>query len=241
MSTRSFSCLLSAVFLLSISTVRAQDEAPAKRDAPKLETTLEKASYAIGYNIGNDLKRQGLDLDPKIIAVGIASAMEGTESALTEEQVGEVFAALRQEMQKKEAAKATTNLEAGKKFLEANKKKDGVKVTKSGLQYLVIKEGDGAVPKKTSTVSTHYRGTLIDGSVFDSSYQGEAPEATDEPVSFGVTQVIKGWTEALQLMKVGSHYRLFIPSELAYGEQGPGKIGPNSTLIFEIHLLNSEE
>jgi len=234
-------CLFSAVLLLSTITVSAQEEAPAKEEAPKLETTLDKASYAIGYNIGKDLKRQGLELDPKTIAQGIAAALSGTKSVLSEEEVTEVFAAIREEMMKKEAEKGSKNLEAGKKFLEENKKKEGVKVTKSGLQFLVIKEGDGAVPTKASKVSTHYRGTLIDGTVFDSSYEGDAPGEKDEPVSFGVTQVIKGWTEALQLMKVGSHYRLFIPSELAYGENGPGEIGKNSTLIFEIHLIDSQE
>jgi FKBP-type peptidyl-prolyl cis-trans isomerase len=241
MVIRSVVFLLSAVFALSTLTVLAQDETPANKETPKLETTLDKASYAIGYNIGKDLKRQGLELDPKTIAQGIAASLSGAKSALSEEEVAEVFAALRQELMKKEAEKGTKNLEAGKKYLAANKAKEGVKVTKSGLQYLVIKEGDGAVPTKASTVSTHYRGTLIDGSVFDSSYKGEAPAEGDEPVSFGVTQVIKGWTEALQLMKVGSHYRLFIPSELAYGENGPGEIGANSTLIFEIYLIDSQD
>ncbi len=232
--------LFSVVVLCSSLTATAQDEAPAKQEAPKLETTLDKASYAIGFNIGKDLKRQGLELDPKKIALGIAAAMEGSKSALSEEEIATVFAALRQEMMKKESEKGTKNLEAGKKFLEENKKKDGVKVTKSGLQYMVIKEGTGAVPTKNSTVSTHYRGTLVDGTVFDSSFEGEGPTAADQTVSFGVTQVIKGWTEALQLMKVGSHYRLFIPSELAYGENGPGEIGANSTLIFEIYLIDSD-
>lgn len=234
-------CLFSAVLVLSAFNVSAQDETPATKEAPKLETTLDKASYAIGYNIGKDLKRQGLALDPKTIAEGIAAALDGTKSALSEEEVTEVFAGLRQEMMKKESEKGTKNLEAGKKFLEENKKKEGVKITKSGLQYLVIKEGDGAIPTKASTVSTHYRGTLINGTVFDSSFEGDAPAKGDEPVSFGVTQVIKGWTEALQLMKVGSHYRLFIPSELAYGENGPGEIGANSTLVFEIYLMDSKE
>lgn len=233
--------LCSAAIVLSAISVSAQDETPAKEEAPKLETTKDKASYAIGFNIGRDLKRQGLDLDPKIIAEGIAASIAGKESALTEEQVAEVFGALREEMAAKEAKKGETNLANGKKFLEENKAKEGVKVTKSGLQYLVIKEGDGAVPTKASTVSTHYRGTLVDGTKFDSSYEGKEPAEGDAPVSFGVTQVIKGWTEALQLMKVGSHYRLFIPSELAYGENGPPSIGPNQTLIFEIYLLSSEE
>jgi FKBP-type peptidyl-prolyl cis-trans isomerase FklB len=241
MVIRSLLCLLSAVFAISTLTVLAQDETPANKETPKLETTLDKASYAFGYDFGKKLKREGLELDPRTIAQGIADAMSGTKSALSDEEVSEVFTALREEMMKKEAEKGTKNLEAGKKFLAENKAKDGVKVTKSGLQYLVLKEGDGDVPTKDSTVTTHYRGTLIDGSVFDSSYKGEAPEDGDEPVSFGVTKVIKGWTEALQLMKVGAHYRLFIPSELAYGENGPREIGAHSTLIFEIYLIDSKE
>ncbi len=139
MSVRSLLCLSSVVLVCSFITVNAQDEAPAKKEAPKLETTLEKASYAIGFNIGKDLKRQGLELDPQIIAQGIAASLEGADSALTEEQVAEVFKALREEMMKKESQKGAKNLEAGKKFLETNKAKEGVKVTKSGLQYLVIK------------------------------------------------------------------------------------------------------
>ena len=140
--------------------------------------------------------------------------------------------------EQKNAAKLAEN----QKFLDGNKAQKGVKVTKSGLQYLVVKEGDGPVPTAKSKVKTHYRGKLLNGTVFDQSYEGEAPADTDEPVSFGVTQVIKGWTEALQLMKTGSHYRLFIPSELAYGSRGAGgAIGPNEVLIFEIHLLETAD
>ena len=242
MLIRPFLTHLSAFVCLTVlSTMTiAQDAAPAKEEAPKLETTKDKAGYAIGYNIGKDLKKQGLDLDAKTIAAGIAAALSGTESALTPEEVDAVFGELRKEMMKKESEKGAKNLEAGKKFLEANKAKDGVKVTKSGLQYMVIKEGTGATPTTKSTVSTHYRGSLIDGTVFDASYKEDTPADGEEPVSFGVTQVIKGWTEALQLMKVGSHYRLFIPSELAYGENGPGEIGSNSVLVFEIYLIDSK-
>ena len=218
-----------------------QDSVSAQEEAPKLETTLEKASYQIGIQIGTDLKRQGLDLDPKIIAIGIQTALSGKKSILSEDEIRGVFAEMQQEMKRKVAEKGTKNLEAGKKFLEENKKKEGVKTTKSGLQYLVIKEGTGATPTTDSTVSTHYRGRLIDGTIFDNSYEGEAPTAEDQPVSFGVTQVIKGWTEALQLMKVGAKYRLFIPSELAYGANGPGEIGANSVLIFDIELVNVSE
>jgi len=223
------------ILVAAISGIgNAQETTPAKTEAPQLKTIPEKASYAIGYDIGKNLKRQGLELDLKIVAQAIAAAMSGQESVLTDDEIQEVFAAVREGLVKKK-------LDANKKFLEENKAKEGVKVTKSGLQYIVIKEGTGAKPTKTSTVSTHYRGTLLDGTVFDGSFKGDAPTPDEKPVSFGVTQVIKGWTEALQLMTVGSHYRLFIPSELAYGERGPGEIGPNAILIFELYLVESED
>lgn len=238
MITRSLFAAATCCLIVVLAT--AQDPAPAKNQAPELKTNKEKASYLIGFNIGNDLKQQGLDVDVKTLASGIAAALAGNPRGISDEEAQMVFRELQAELAKKSAAKAAKNLEDGRKFLEANKEKEGVKVTKSGLQYIVIKEGDGAVPTTDSTVSTHYRGTLIDGTMFDSSYAGEAPVAGEEPVSFGVTQVIKGWTEALQLMKVGSKYRLFIPSELAYGEQGPASIGPNSVLIFDIELISAE-
>jgi FKBP-type peptidyl-prolyl cis-trans isomerase len=236
MLIRSFHCHTFALFLIAaIAGVgNAQDAAPAKTEEPQLKTISEKASYAIGYDIGKNLKRQGLELDLKVIALGITAAMESQECALSDDEIQEVFAAVKEGLAKKK-------LDANKKFLEQNKAKEGVKVTKSGLQYIVIKEGTGAKPTTTSTVSTHYRGTLLDGTVFDGSYKGDAPTPGEKPVSFGVTQVIKGWTEALQLMTVGSHYRLFIPSELAYGERGPGEIGPNSILIFDLYLVGSED
>lgn len=212
--------------------------APAENAAPKMETTIEKASYAIGTQIGAQFRRQGLALDVKLVAAGIAATMNGGKSALSDAELQEAMGALQGEMQKRASEKGQKNLEAGKKFLEENKSKEGVKVTKSGLQYQVLKEGAGAVPTTDSSVATHYRGKLIDGTVFDNSYDGEAPTPEDEPVSFGVTQVIKGWTEALQLMKAGSKYRLFIPSELAYGANGPPSIGPNQVLVFDIELIS---
>lgn len=226
--------------LLNGSTAQepAAKAAATENEAPKMETTTEKASYAIGTQIGAQFRRQGLTLDIKLVAAGIAATMNGGKSALSDAETQEVMGALQGEMQKKSAEKGVRNLEDGKKFLEANKSKEGVKVTKSGLQYQVLKEGAGATPTTDSTVATHYRGKLIDGTVFDNSYDGEAPTAADEPVSFGVTQVIKGWTEALQLMKAGSKYRLFIPSELAYGPNGPPSIGPNQVLVFDIELIS---
>ncbi len=206
----------------------------AAQDAPKLETDEQKASYGIGFNIGSSILRDGLALDPALIAAGIEAALKGQKSAVTTE---EIQAAMESMSKKKSAEKLKSNA----KFLEENKAKKGVQVTKSGLQYTVIKEGTGDKPTAKSRVKTHYRGKLLNGTVFDQSYEGDAPAAADMPVEFGVTQVIKGWTEALQLMKPGAHYRLFIPSELAYGERGTpgGPIGPNEVLIFEIHLLEA--
>jgi FKBP-type peptidyl-prolyl cis-trans isomerase FklB len=218
-------------FLTACTPAIAQDK------APELKTVTDKASYQIGMNIGNNLRKQGLPVVPDLVVKGLLAGLKGEKSPLTAEEMQEVFAALDQEMRKRQQAKAGQNREAGEKFLAANKAKDGVNVTRSGLQYIVVKEGTGPKPTTDSEVTTHYRGSLIDGTVFDGSYEGDAPTESDEPISFGVTQVIKGWTEALQMMKVGSHYRLFIPSELAYGANGPGEIGPNSVLIFDIYLL----
>lgn len=208
----------------------------AAQDAPKLETDEQKASYGIGFNIGSSILRDGLALEPALIAAGIEAALKGQKSALPPDELQTALQAL---AQKKSADKLKSNA----KFLEENKAKKGVQVTKSGLQYTVVKDGTGAMPTPKSRVKTHYRGKLLNGTVFDQSYEGDAPAASDMPVEFGVTQVIKGWTEALQLMKPGAHYRLYIPSELAYGERGTpgGPIGPNEVLIFEIHLLEAAE
>ena len=232
------------ILAMSLTTIaQGQEGADAKAadtKAPAMETDQAKASYAIGFNIGNDIKSKGLELDPQLIAAGIAAALKGEESALTEAQIAAAFAAMEKDMRAKSAAKATKNLEVGKKFLEENKSKEGVKVTKSGLQYIVIKEGTGATPTTDSTVTAHYRGTFIDGKSFDGTYEGKEPTEKDRPIPFPVTGVIAGWTEALQLMKVGAHYRLFIPGNLAYGEAGRPGIEPNSVLIFDIHLVESE-
>lgn len=202
------------------------------QDAPKLETDEQKASYGIGFNIGSSIRRDGLELDPELIAAGIAAGLKGAESTVSPE---EVQAAMQAMQQKKAAEKLKTNA----KFLEENKAKKGVQTTKSGLQYTIIKEGAGAAPTAASKVRTHYRGKLLSGVLFDQSYEGEAPAASDMPAEFGVGQVIKGWTEALQLMKPGAHYKLYIPSELAYGERGTpgGPIGPNEILVFDVHLV----
>jgi FKBP-type peptidyl-prolyl cis-trans isomerase len=218
------------------STVQAQQggqaQPPQGQPAPPaLKTTKDKASYGIGLSIGGNLKRAGLDLDLAILMRGIADVLSGAKPALTPEEAQQSIAALQQEAGTRLADK---NKQEGAAFLAKNKVADGVKTLPSGLQYKVIKAGDGKVsPKATDTVSTQYTGRLLDGTVFDSS-RGEA-------VSFGVNQVIAGWTEALQLMKVGDKWQLFIPSELAYGAQGAGgAIGPNATLVFDIELVKIE-
>jgi len=198
----------------------------------------QKASYAIGADIASNIKRQGMDLDPKAIAAGITDTFAG-KTQLTDAEMKEVLAEFRTQMmaqmETKQKAAGEKNLKDGEAYLAANAKKEGVKATKTGLQYKVIKEGKGKTPKATDSVKVHYHGTLIDGSVFDSSVE------RGEPISFPVGGVIAGWTEALQLMKEGDKWQLVIPSKLAYGEQGPGgKIGPNSTLIFDVELLAVE-
>ncbi len=197
----------------------------------EFKTVGDKVSYAVGLNIGRSLQQQGLDVDLKMLTAGIAAILSDTKPALTDEQVQAAFMEYQSE-------KAKAGKEIVRKFLDENAKQKGVQQTKSGMQYQVLREGSGEKPTTQSTVSTHYRGKLINGKVFDESYKGVAPVETDRPVSFGVTQVISGWTEALQLMKVGAKYRLFIPPELAYGDRGQSSIPPNSLLIFDIELVS---
>jgi FKBP-type peptidyl-prolyl cis-trans isomerase len=222
---------LPAVFtiLIGIPVVAAAQDTP--EPVVEFKTVADKVSYAVGLNIGRSLQQQGLEVDLKLLSAGIAAILSDTKPALTEAEARAAFEEYRSEKEK--AGKKIV-----RKFLEENAKKKGVQQTKSGLQYLVLREGTGEKPTKQNTVSTHYRGKLMNGNVFDESYKGESPTATDRPVSFGVTQVIAGWTEALQLMKVGAKYRLFIPSELAYGEREQSSIPPNSLLIFEIELMS---
>jgi len=201
-----------------------------------LKTENEKLSYSIGFNFGTSLKRQSIDLDLDVLLRGMKDALGGGETLLSAKEQQEAITAFQKEQNEKMAEKqkemAMKNMEAGKRFLSENKGKPGVVTLKSGLQYKVITEGKGPKPKDTDTVKTHYRGTLIDGTEFDSSY------ARGEPASFPVKGVIAGWTEALQLMHVGSKWELYIPSDLAYGDRGAGnRIGPGETLIFEIELL----
>ena len=215
----------------------------AKKDVPRitvqkvdtLKTEMDKVSYAIGTQLGQNFKRQGVDIKIGPLLRGLRDAMDGKQLALNEEQIKQVMQdfskqmmAKRQEQQKLEAAK---NVAAGKAFLEANKSKEGVKVLPSGLQYKILKAGTGNSPTAEDTVRTHYSGKLIDGTEFDSSIK------RGKPAEFPVKGVIKGWTEALQLMKEGGKWQLFIPPDLAYGERGNRSIPGNSTLIFEVELL----
>jgi FKBP-type peptidyl-prolyl cis-trans isomerase FklB len=206
------------------------------QNVTELKDEKEKVSYSIGLDIGNTFKKQNMDINLDVLMAGLRDATSGKTPLLNEEQVKETMTAYSKTMMEAQANKAREagkkNLEIGEKFLAENKSKEGVKTTPSGLQYKVLKEGSGTPPKETDVVETHYRGTLIDGKEFDSSYK------RNEPTSFPVNRVIKGWTEALQLMKPGSKYQLFIPASLAYGERGAGQdIGPNETLIFEVELL----
>jgi FKBP-type peptidyl-prolyl cis-trans isomerase FklB len=206
------------------------------QNKPSLKDQKDKASYSIGYDIGSTFKKQNVEINPDSLMAGIKDALSGKE-AMSKEDRDKTLATFQKELQEKQAATtkaaAEKNAAEGEKFLAENKKKEGVKTTASGLQYKVLKEGTGESPKATDSVVTNYKGTLLDGTEFDSSYK------RNEPATFPVNRVIPGWTEALQLMKPGSKYQLFIPSKLAYGERGAGKdIGPNSTLIFEVELLS---
>lgn len=191
-----------------------------------------KASYAIGYQVGRALKSQGAEVDPATIAAAIKDTMAGNELRMTEDEMRQAIQALQSRNQGGDPKVAAENAAKGKEYLDANKAKPGVQVTASGLQYKVISAGSGASPKATSTVKVHYRGMLIDGTEFDSSYK------RGQPAEFGVSQVIRGWTEALQLMKKGAKYQLTIPSELAYGARNSGTIPANSVLNFEVELLD---
>ena len=198
--------------------------------SPQLKDQKDKVSYSIGMQIGFNLGRQKVDINPDILAAGIKDAL-ANKPQLTPDQVKDVMAQFEKDMEQKQKELGEKNKTEGAKFLEENKKKPDVKTTASGLQYKLIKDGTGAQPKATDMVTVNYRGTLIDGTEFDSSYK------RGQPATFPVNGVIKGWTEALQLMKQGSKYQLFIPANLAYGERAMGPdIGPNSTLIFEVEL-----
>jgi len=205
-----------------------------------LKNDKDKVSYSIGLDIGKNFKSQSIDIDPDILAKGIKDMLSGNKPLMTDEEVQATMTDFRKEMTAKQTARAQEagekNKKEGETFLAENKNKEGVVTLPSGLQYKIITEGSGAKPKPTDTVTVNYRGALIDGTEFDSSYK------RGQPASFKVTGVIPGWTEALQLMKAGSKWQLFIPSSLAYGERGTGRdIAPNATLIFDVELISIQD
>lgn len=241
--------LLSASLLFAIAACKPVDrDAAAAEDTdgspsadaaiPGLKTEKQQVSYMIGMQIGESLKPVKDEIDMAMVERAIRTSVEDGKLLMTPEQAMEVAKTFGERMQAKQqaeaVAKAKTNLDEGAKFMAANANKPGVKTTDSGLQYQVLTEGEGAKPKADQTVRVHYKGELLDGTTFDSSYD------RGEPAVFALNQVAPGWAEGVQLMPVGSRYKLWIPSKLGYGEQGTpgGPIGPNATLVFEVELLD---
>jgi FKBP-type peptidyl-prolyl cis-trans isomerase FklB len=220
----------------------AQETVPAKPKlaaTKELKTTKDQASYAIGLNIGRNLKRDGLELNAETLVMGLMDSLSGGKAKMTEEQCRAALEMLDRELQQvmteKNKVVGDKNKKDGQAYLAANKKKQGVVALPSGLQYSVLKAGTGPSPTEKDTVRAHYHGTLIDGKVFDSSVERK------EPLVIPVGGVIRGWTEALQKMKVGDKWRLVVPPELAYGPDGaPPDIGPHAVLVFEVELLGIE-
>ena len=232
------STVLIAAFLASHAGAEDKKiETPKAAEAkPDAKSEKDKVSYAIGMFFGNTIKRQAIDVDVDSVAKAIKDVVSGGTTRMTEQEAQQTIQAMQRDMMARREAEnkvlGEKNKMEGTTFLAANAKKPGVMTTTNGLQYKVITEGKGEKPKITDTVSTHYKGRLINGTEFDSSYK------RGQPAEFPVTGVIKGWTEALQMMKVGSKWELYIPSNLAYAERGsPPNIGPDATLIFEIELL----
>ena len=214
----------------------AKADAPAATAIPGLATEKEQVSYMIGMTMGKQLEQVKDEVDLDTLVKAVKNSLAGEKLLLTDEQAQKIGESFGQKMQAKHIAKmmadAKKNLEDGQKFLADNAKKPGVKTTASGLQYIVVTEGTGAKPKSSDNVKVHYKGTLLSGKTFDSSYD------RGEPATMPLAGVIPGWSEGLQLMSVGSKYKFFIPAALAYGEQGPPVIGPNATLVFEVELLD---
>jgi FKBP-type peptidyl-prolyl cis-trans isomerase FklB len=207
---------------------------------PQLKDENDRANYSLGHQIGGDFEQQGVQIRPELVVKGIQDGLSGAEPLMSPEDMNQTLMDLKKRIvtaQRDERKKAADkNLADGKAFLAENAKKEGVKTLPSGLQYKVIQEGSGATPEATDTVVVQYRGTLIDGTEFDSSY------SRGKPATFRADRVIRGWTEALQMMKEGAKWQLFIPPDLAYGQRSAGaKIGPNSTLIFEVELISIGE
>jgi FKBP-type peptidyl-prolyl cis-trans isomerase len=235
---------LALVAVISVFALAAcrQAGSPGARALKKenLDSQMKKVSYAIGLDIGKNFKARSMAIDLDVMLQGLRDGQQGGEPLLKDNEIQAVMTQFQQEMMKAEQDKRQLlggeNKAKEEVFLKENAQKPGVKVTASGLQYRVLSEGTGPLPKESDTVRVHYRGNLLDGTEFDSSYK------RNEPAVFPLKGVIKGWTEALQLMRVGAKYQVFIPSRLAYGENGAGQvIGPNATLVFEVELLGIEK
>jgi len=230
--------LATSLFLVGCEEAAKPNAGATAPAAVVLESEIQKVSYIMGTNIGGQIKSEAFEVDIPSLTLGLSDAVAGNEPQLSEEQVKVVIEAFQAKMMADQEASAKlvaeTNLQEGETFLTENAKKDGVVVLESGLQYKVLTAGSGAIPAPENTVEVHYVGTLIDGSEFDSSIKRGVP------AQFGVTQVIPGWVEALQLMKEGAKWELYVPAGLAYGPGGTGGlIGPNQTLIFEVELLKA--
>jgi FKBP-type peptidyl-prolyl cis-trans isomerase len=228
---------VAAAALIAAACAKTGDQAPA---AGELTTDAQKFGYAIGVDLGKSLKQVEGDVDVAALKTGLDEALSGKEPRLNDKERQEIKTTVAKKIQAKQleerTAKAAKAKEEGEKFLAENAKKAGVKTTASGLQYEALQEGSGDSPTKDDQVTVQYKGTLINGEVFDSSYE------RNKPVTFPLGNVIPGWTEGLQLMKPGAKYKLYIPSTLGYGERGAGaKIGPNETLIFEVELVAVEK
>ena len=241
MKTKTF-FMVASVALLALTVYAAQEKAkePATEEKPgesagggvALNSTMDKVSYAIGLQMGQNLKAGGVEVNLEMFVRGVKDGLSEAEPALRLEEIRQVMQDFQKEMMAKQQAEAVKNLAESKAFLEENKNKPGVTALASGLQYRILQEGTGQRPTASDRVKVHYRGTLINGREFDSSYR------RNQPAEFGVKGVIAGWTEALQLMKKGAKWQVFIPPNLAYGERGRPNIPPNSTLIFEVELLD---
>ena len=231
-------CLTFAGMLLIMSGQLAAQDSEVEQEPPRATANLkQKASYAIGLSVGSNLKRGGVDLDVDSLARGLKDSLSGKKPMMSEQEADQVMKEFERQIALERDARAKktgpVNQREGEVFQAQNKGKQGVKTLRSGLQYRVLKQGNGPRPTETDLVKTHYRGHLINGKEFDSSYR------RNEPAIFPVNGVIKGWTEALQLMPVGSKWELVVPAELAYGDRGAApEIGPKSTLIFEVELLD---
>lgn len=237
MKKRSLLLVLPLLLVGGLAGAQESKAAPEGETAvagPELETLDQKMSYVLGVQIGRQLSPMEFEINREAFTRGVQDSLEGGELLLSQEEIQAAMGEYMQQAQKAQTEAAASNMAESQAFLAQNQERPEVKTTESGLQYEVIEEGSGESPEATSQVKVHYRGTLVDGEEFDSSYGGD-------PAEFGLNQVITGWKEGLQLMKEGAKYKLYLPPDLAYGERAPAAIGPNQALIFEVELLDVME